>query len=131
MLSMSSRAVLALLTPVRRRVSARLLVVTAVVAVAMVTAGRAQRPQGAPPNFDIRTAKVPDAANFMAEHVVPGSSAAVAAMRADAETQLQSRLAVDVVDAPELGVPEIVSAKTGAGFLTPAGSDRVGAMFSF
>jgi hypothetical protein len=121
----------ALLTLVHRRVGARLLVVTAVVAVVMVGAGRAQRPTGASPNFDIRTAKRPDAANFMAQHVAPASSSAFSAMRADAETALQSRIAVDVVDAPELAVPEIVSVKPGAGFLTSASSDRVGAMFAF
>src|SRR5262245_25931993 len=131
MKSMFFRHVRALLRLVHQRVGARLLAVTAIVAVAMVAGGRAQRPQVALPNFDIRTAKLPDAATFMAQHVATGSLAAFSAMRADAQTQLQARVAVDVVDAPELAVPELVSAKPGAGFLTAASNDRVGAMFSF
>src|SRR5262245_24660409 len=86
------------------------------------------------PNFDIRTAKDAISDAYMERLGARPSSVGVSALaraRAAGLTRLQANLQVDVVNSPELGTPEIVSAKAGAGFLTSPNSDRAGAMRTF
>jgi hypothetical protein len=104
--------------------------VTLAAAVAVVTTGTlAQRADQRPlENFDVRTEKNAAAAAYLARFAAPSIGAAeaagVARLRADFP-------GIDVVNSPELGTPEVVSARPGTGFLTTPSPDRAGAMRAF
>jgi hypothetical protein len=81
-------------------------------------------------NFDVRTEKDAVSAAYIAGHALSGSFADVAKEeRAAGLSRLRAEF--DVVESPELGVPEVVSVKPGSPFLTEPSTDRVGALRAF
>ena len=126
------------------RMDLRSAAVTLAVAVAVFTghtwAQRADQTPGSPSNeenrnFDVRLDKGAAAAAYVQRFAARRSSASVAEL-ARIQTAGLARLqatfnAIDVVASPELGTPEVVSAKPGSGFLTGPTADRVGAMRAF
>jgi hypothetical protein len=81
-------------------------------------------------SFDVRTEKDAAAAVYVARHAASGSFAG-AAREERAAGAARLRAAFDVVDSPELGVPEVVSARPGFRFLSEPTDDRVGALRAF
>jgi hypothetical protein len=92
-----------------------------------------QTAQNRPTNFDIRISK--DAASeayIQRFGKQPGAQAALlAGTRAAGIAQLRGNFTVDMIDNPELGTPEVVTARPGARFLSGPTANRPAAMRAF
>jgi hypothetical protein len=89
---------------------------------------------GSSENFDIRTDRATASTAFLdrfaARQPAPGI-AALSSQRTQAVARLRADFQVDLIDNPEMGTTEVVSAKPGSRFLTGPTNDRVRAMRSF
>ncbi len=118
------------------RLGLRIIAMAAIAAAALLTArpGAQLARTAAPENFDIRQSKDAVAADYIRKYAVaPAGLAAFSVSRSAGVARLQAAVpGVDVEESPEIPTTtEIVSARPGAGFLTAATADRVGALRDF
>lgn len=86
-------------------------------------------------NFDIRTLKSPSADEYLqragARTALGGDANRREALQAGVDELRATIPTLDVVESPELHVPEALGTKPGAGFLTGPGPDRVATLRAF